>query len=147
MSYREKAAWAGFVSWLVVWGFYFVMLARTLASGGSQADLFTNVGIICTSLSVLPIAWLQRRASKRELARADERERTVEMRSAQIAYRAVIALVIVAAALALVTNRALTGVTLAEPGHSIFNAVLLLVVLAELARFATQIILFRRGGA
>lgn len=146
MSYREKVGWAGFVTWLLVWGFYFVMLGRTLASGGSQADLFTQVGIACTFLSVLPIAWLQWRAPKRELAQADERERMIEMRSAQIAYRTAITLIVMAAAVALLAKRALTGISLAEPGHWIFNAALLLIVLVELARWAAQIALFRRGG-
>lgn len=145
MAYREKAAWIGFVTWLIGWTVYFIVLARTLAAGGSQGDL-SSLSIICVSSGVLWVAWLQRRVSKRELEEADERERLVEIRSSEIAFRAVLILVGVAAFAALACDNALKGVSLSEPGYSIFHALLLLVVLSGLVRFAAQIVLFRRGG-
>lgn len=145
MSYREKAAWIGFVTFLVAWGFYFVMLARTLASGGSQSDVFPY-SVIGSAISVLLVAWIQRRHSKREQEQADEREQILQLRSSEIAFRALMVMVGMAMLAALATNNALTGVALAEPGYSVFHALLLLVVLTGLVRFAAEIILFRRGG-
>lgn len=144
MSYREKAAWIGFVTFLVAWGFYFIMLARTIAAGGSQIDVFPY-GVIGWAISLLLVAWIQRRHSKREQEQADEREHLLQLRSSEIAFRALMVMVGMAMFVAMAANNALAGVALAEPGYSVFHALLLLVVLTGLVRFAAEIALFRRG--
>lgn len=146
MSYRQKAAWAGLVTTLLVWGFYFVMAFRTLATGGSLDGLFGQFGIICLSISVLPAAYIQMRHPKREVARPDERERLVEMRSGQLAYQAAIAIALIGALVVVASDRVLSGFTFREPGFLVFHGALLLIVLSELVRWTAQIVLFRRLG-
>lgn len=145
MAYREKVAWIGFITWLVGGGLYFIMLTRTLASGGSRIDDVPNPFITCVAISLILTAWLERRTSRRERAQADERERLIEMRSSEIAFRTLMTLLAVVAGAALIFDGVLKGVALTDPGYTIFHALFLLMILVGLVRFAAQIVLFRRS--
>lgn len=152
MSYRERSAWISLVTTLGVWGWYFVVLARSFARGEADGARFVGLFIGCVvaivALSIVLAIADAVRAPKESEAPADERERLIALRATGMAFPVLSVLVLTVAA---------ASPILAGLGPSIFaddplgevtlltaNGVLLAVVVAEVVRSGGQILLYRR---
>ncbi len=151
MSFREKSAWASIAATLLVWGFYFVEFGRQVAGGNPSADALLGLFVRCVILTiVLEIALaigVAASSSKSANSPADERERLIELRATRIAY-AILSVGAVFVALASPAIAVGGPHVLREPTEDIVlissNGILLSLILAELAKSASQVIAFRR---
>ena len=135
MSFREKSAWISAFSMAAIYGYYFWSVFRNgWKADGFQGRLLGTIIALVVLQVVLTIAaaiWSPKEAQ----APRDEREKLIELRSMRVAY----------AGLA-------TGIALAcffgafEP-PILFNtnALLLILVTAEILRSGCQIVQYRRG--
>jgi hypothetical protein len=137
MPFREKSAWVAIFSYMLVYGFYFRRIAEAAAAG--QADTFhygpllvqTVFALIVVQI-VLQIAIAIGRPRDAKTPR-DERERLIELKAIRIAFVALSCCVVtVCFTAAFYTSSFYTT-----------NALLLSLVLSELARNAGQIAYFR----
>jgi hypothetical protein len=139
MAFREKLAWAAFLTTVLIWGGYFAVVIARVASGGghdplllilfvaatvAQAVLMTAVAVIATTLS----------PGDARAAR-DERDRAVDLRAGGIAYVVVL--------LAVVGVIAWLHVGLHGTG-TIF-ALIAVCILGEAVRFGAKAIGYRRA--
>lgn len=137
MSFREKSAWISLLAYLGVYGYYFWVLAGVMASGrtGSFGDggLLVRTMVLLTLVEVSLQVAIAVRAPREAVAGADERERLIALRATRIAFHVVmVGAATVCAALAL--N--------APPFYTV-NGLFLAIVLAEVARNASQVAYFR----
>ena len=139
MPFREKTSWVTLAAMIVAYGVYFAVLANAAQAGPPPVTqmlvLFAGVTIaqvvaIAIASTVLAI---QARGDAR--ARADERDRAIARRSANVAYYV------------LMIEMILVGVVMpfSEPGWKIINAALLSLVIAEAVRYILTILSYRRG--
>lgn len=153
MSYREKSAWISFVTTLLIWGWFFAVLMREIGSGDPRGGVLMGTFIACTvTLVVVQIVLyvaIALTAPKDAEARADERERLIDLKASRIAFitvsllviGTVIAVPLLAHAGPLIFPRDPMGGTLSVIGGSAFLA----VVVGELVHAGWQILLFRRA--
>lgn len=138
MSFREKSAWITFVSLLVAFTpfFFFSYQALTGQLGRGQARTLA-FGLIAAFVALEVVLHAVAAALAPNDARTprDERERVIAMRAAHLAYPVLLVGALAAAALIHVTPSAWV----------LQQAVLFVIVVAELVKFGTQIVLFRRG--
>lgn len=137
MGYREKIAWVAFLSTVLIWGAFFILLAwlphetRGLAMLGPFIVATLAQAAVMVSAAII---WAV--ASPREAqAPADERDRAVGRRATGIAY---VALALGVAAVILWLHFGLHG------PDTIF-ALVGAFILAEAVRFAATAIGYRRG--
>jgi len=136
MSFREKTAWISALSMAGIYGIYF----WSVAHDGGQASRFHFGGLLGTIIAlvivqvVLTVA-VAISAPREAKAPRDERDKLIELRAMRVAY----------AGLA-------TGIALAcffggfnPPIIFNANALLFILVTAEIMRSACQIIQYRRG--
>jgi len=135
MSFREKSAWISVLSMSAIYGFYFwsVYTLRSKADGFHFGLLETIIALVVLQV-VLTVA-VAVSSPKEAKAPRDEREKLIELRSMRVAY----------AGLA-------TGIALAcffgafdPPVLFNTNALLFILVTAEILRSACQIVQYRRG--
>lgn len=141
MSFREKLAWAAFLTTLLAWGSYFAVVISRAASGEGTHDpalfylfLAATIGqaVMMTAVATL-IAILAPREAQ---APADERDRSIGRRANGAAYFTVllaIAAVIVAMHVGL-------------RGTNVIFALIGVFILGEAVRFGTQALGYRMGG-
>lgn len=138
MSFREKTVWVSFVLMLVLFGYYFWHVAQVL-EGRADADttfhLFLRVVVALIVAEIAVRVVLRVRNPQEARAPRDERERQIELRARGIAYYALL----VAALLAIGTMHIST-----DP-FALAHHVLLAMVLGELTRLGSQLVLFRRS--
>ena len=138
MSFREKSAWISFVLLLVVFGSYFGRLAWVLATGRGGRGLFHFFLALVVALVILEIV-LHIVAAKGSPHDArlpkDERERLITMRATQVAFP-----VLVAGGLA-----SIALIHLYVSAWLIAHAMLGAIAVAELVKFGTEIVLYRRS--
>ena len=138
MSFREKSAWISFVLLLAVFGAYFGRLAWVLATGRGGRELFHLFLVLIVALVILEIV-LHILAAKTSPHDArlpkDERERLITMRATQVAFP-----VLVAGALA-----SIGLIHLFVSAWLIAQSMLGAIVVAELVKFGTEIVLYRRS--
>ncbi len=138
MSFREKSAWISLMTLVVVFGAYFWTISQVLAGEiGYRDSLPISIGLL-VAFAVLEVVLhlvvvIQSPAEAR--AARDERERVIEMRATRIAFH-----VLVVGALACVYLMHVTTSAWAIGQH-----VLMAIVVAQVVRFAAQIVYFRRG--
>jgi hypothetical protein len=127
MSFREKSAWISLLSMAGIYGVYFWSVIRH--GGGSLFGglLGTIIAVVAVQvvLTVAVSVWKPTDAN----APRDERDKLIELRSTRVAY----------AGLA-------TGIAIAcfFEGSSA-NALLFILVTAEIVRSGSQIVQYRRG--
>jgi hypothetical protein len=153
MAFREKVAYLSLGTNLLIWGYYFSMLAGALGSHHVGNDLFIGTFIGCVVLSVLvQIALniaLAVLSPKDAASPVDERERLIDLNATRIAYHlmsgGVMTVVLMSPILAggapfvFGANEATgSAVTL------VANGVIFFVVLADVARCASLILRYRR---
>ena len=136
MSFREKTAWISMLSMLGIYGFYF----WTVVHAGPQVGGFHIGGLLETIIALVVVqAVLTIGAAvyspKEAKAPRDERDKLIELRSMRVAYSA------------LATSVALACFFGAFDPPILFNtnALLFILVTAEILRSACQIIQYRRG--
>lgn len=138
MSFREKSAWITFVSLLVAFTpfFYFSYQALTGQLGHGRARTLAFLLIAAfVALEVVLHAVAAALAPAEARTPRDERERLIAMRAAHLAYTVL-----------LVGGLASAGlIHLSTNVWVMQQALLFVIVAAELVKFGTQIVLFRRG--
>jgi hypothetical protein len=137
-SFREKSAWISFFSFLVVFGIYFgnvllVLLGHTSARGTQR--LFFTLLVVLVAVEVLLHALVAARSPREALTPKDERERLIELKATRIAFFVLVG----GALLAIATTHHGAGTWV------LAHCVLFAVVVAELVRFGSQIVFYRRG--
>ena len=137
MSFREKSAWVTLTALLIALALYVFHVPSLIEAPGHGLLLATAVSV-AAFIVIEVVAYIVIRARHPRDARTpkDERERLIETRASRVAYYvyAVGSLVALAVTLHVVrTNAAGVG-----------TAVLLAFVLAEIMKYSTRIILYRR---
>jgi hypothetical protein len=136
MSFREKSSWVSLVLIVAVFGPYFWLVVRSLTGethvhGGTQFALillFVGLEIVLH----LAIAFQSPRDAR---APKDERENLIDLRATRTAFYVLFG----GALLSIFTMHFQVNVWMLS------QFVLFSIVVAELVKFASQIILFRRG--
>jgi hypothetical protein len=136
MSFREKSAWISMLSMLAIYGFYF----WSLIHAGPQAGGFHFGGLLETIIALVVVQVVLTVAvaiftPKEAKAPRDEREKLIELRAMRVAYSG------------LATSVALACFFAAFDPPILFNAnaLLFLLVTAEILRSACQIVQYRRS--
>ena len=136
MSFREKSAWISVISMSGIYGFYFwsVFHAQPKAGGFHFGGLLETIIALVVLQIVLTIA-VAIFTPKEAKAPRDERDKLIELRSMRVAYSG------------LATSVALACFFGAFDPPIVFNtnALLFILVIAEIIRSACQIIQYRRG--
>jgi hypothetical protein len=137
MSFREKSAWISVLSMSAIYGYYF----WSVIHAGPQAGRFRFGGLLLGTIIALvavqvvltvAVAIFMPREAK---APRDERDKLIELRAMRVAYAG------------LATGIALACFFGAFNPPLVFNtnALLFILVTAEIMRCACQIIQYRRG--
>jgi len=141
MTFQEKSRWIALTANLLAWGWYFVTVARLLASGvpdeRAMLALMVPVFVVVTLLHIVGhvvVAVLKPSEAKTTL---DEREMAIARRAAAIGYNILCVGIVVAMGATLYYWTAFVAV----------NAVMLAFILAECVRYGVEITAFRRGYA
>jgi hypothetical protein len=136
MSFREKSAWISMLSMLAIYGFYFwsVIHAGPQAGGLHFGGLLETIIALVVVQVVLTVA-VAIFTPKEAKAPRDEREKLIELRAMRVAYSG------------LATSVALACFFGAFDPPILFNtnALLFMLVTAEILRSACQIVQYRRS--
>ena len=135
MSFREKSAWISMLSMVAICGFYFWSVIRAGSqSGGVHIGLLETI-IVLVVVQVVLTAAIAIFSPKDAKAPRDERDKMIELRAMRVAYAG------------LATSVALACFFGAFDPPIVFNtnALLFILVSAEVLRSACQIIQYRRG--
>ena len=136
MSFREKSAWISLTLIVLVFGPYFWLVGRTVA-GADHVHAGTQFALIALFVVleiVLHIA-IGLQSPRDARAPKDEREILIDLRATRVAFY----VLFVGALFSIFTMHFRTTVWMLS------QTVLLSIVIAELVKFASQIVLFRRG--
>jgi hypothetical protein len=136
MSFREKSAWISVISMSGIYGFYFWSVFHATPKLGSfyfGGLLETIIALVVVQV-VLSIA-VAIFAPKEAQAPRDERDKLIELRAMRVAY----------AGLATSVGLACFFGAFNPPIVFNTNALLFILVTAEILRFAYQIVQYRRG--
>jgi hypothetical protein len=136
MSFREKSAWISMLSMSGIYGFYF----WSVIHAGPQAHGFHLGGLLGTIIALVvletgltvAVAIFKPREAK---APRDEREKLIELRAMRVAYSGLASGIALACFFGAFNPPILFGT----------NALLFILVTAEIMRSACQIIQYRRG--
>ncbi len=136
MSFREKTAWISMSSMVLIYGFYFTSLFRsgTHAWKDHYAGLLGTIVVLVivqVALNIVAAIFAPTDAQ----APRDERDRLIELRSTRVAY----------SGLATAVAMACFFGAFNPPIVFNTNALLFLLVTAEVLRSSCQIIQYRRG--
>jgi len=134
MSFREKSAWISTLSMAGIYGFYFWSVIRhTTHSSGFGGLLGTIIALVVVQVVLnIVVAILAPAEAK---APCDERDKLIELRAMRFAYAG------------LATGMAFACFFGALDPPMVFNtnALLFILVTAEIMRSACQIVQYRRG--
>jgi cytochrome b561 len=140
VSFREKTLLVSFVLMFSLFGYYFWFVSQ-VSAGNADPDRTLHVFLVVLVLLIVGElvvrAVLRIQNPKEARAARDERERHIELKARGIAYY-----VLLVAALATVGS-----VHISTSGYFLAQHVLMAMVLAELTRLGTQIVLFRRDAS
>jgi hypothetical protein len=138
MSFREKSAWISVLSISGMYGFYFWSVIH--AGPGSKTGGFHLDGLLMTIIALVVLEVMLHVAAaifnpKEAQAPRDERDKLIELRSMRVAYAG------------LATSVAMACFFGAFNPPIIFNtnALLFILVTAEILRYACQVVQYRRG--
>ena len=137
MSLREKSAWISLVSIAVVGFVFFLHVPRTLTPR-SGPEMFHALLICLSALIVIEVvahAVVVIRAPFEARAPKDERERLIELRAIRVA----------AYVYAALSMGAVSLFHVGANGGAVGYAVLLALVVAELANYGSRILYYRHG--
>ena len=135
MSFREKSAWISFLTLLPVSAIYFWRVGQTIA-GHSRPPItlfFLMVGTLVVAEVVLHVL-IAARSPKEARAPRDERERLIDLKATRVAF-------------AVLLFGAMGSVGTIHLGFGTWRmsqATLFAVAVAELTKFGSRIVLYRR---
>jgi hypothetical protein len=136
MSFREKSAWISLLSMTIIYGVYFWSVAHTgpKVSGSRFGGLLGTIIALVVVQIVLTVA-VAIFAPTEAKAPRDERDKLIELRAMRVAY------------VGLATGIAFACFFGAFSPPIVFNtnALLFILVTAEIMRCACQIVQYRRG--
>ena len=135
MAFREKTAWISLLTYLGVYGYYFVTVFRSGPDHPHGALLIELIALLILIIAACNIALAIWKPDEARLAE-DERERLIGMKAS-------------AAAFHVAQAGAITGagaVALGLPSFWVANGILALVVLAEIVRQTLVVARYRLGG-
>jgi hypothetical protein len=140
MPFREKSAWIALLAMAACYGAYFFAVTKWPQGTGGRASfrflgffaLATVSQLVIMVVAHIAIALTSRADAK---APADERDRAIDGRARGIAYYV------------LMTGTVIVGCVMPfnSGGWRIINAALLALVAAEMVRYGTVILSYRRG--
>lgn len=139
MTFHEKTRWLSLGADLLVWSWYFSQVYQALATRTADESRFfwLMVGVIIATVVILVagiIAIAIHRPSEADVA-LDERDRAITRKAGASAYT------LLSLGLVLVIGGSFTG----WDKFVTINALLLAFIVAELSRYAIEIIGYRRG--
>ena len=137
MSFREKSAWIGLISILLVGGFYFLHVPWTLtpsSSPGLVRGLFHCIFALLV-IEVVGHVTIAIRAPEDARTPKDERERLIDLKAIRAAHYVYLVGSMLAVAM----------LHLGANGVALGYGVLLALVVAEAVKNGTRIFLHRRG--
>lgn len=141
MTFQEKSRWIALTANLIAWGWYFVTVARLLATGvpdergllAMMVPVFVAITII-NIVGHIIVAVLKPSEATSEL---DEREKAIARYAAAVGYNVLCFGIVIALGSTLYYWTAFVAV----------NAVMLAFIVAECTRYCVEITAFRRGFA
>jgi hypothetical protein len=136
MSFREKSAWISMLSMLGIYGYYFWSVIKSGPHAGSfqfGGLLGTIIALVVLQVVLTIVAAII--APKEAQAPRDEREKLIELKAVRFAY----------AGLATAVAMACFFGAFDPPIVFNTNALLFILVTAEIMRCACQITQYRRG--
>lgn len=151
MSVREKTSWIAVLTTLAIWSYYFNAFWSDALSGRIDGEGLRNLFITCLVISVvimlgltIAVAFAARRPMD---APPDEMERQIEARADGIGFRLLELLVPIVLVTGLLNIDAIRIAFPDDPAGStailFANGFLMTMVVVELVREGTKIILFR----
>ena len=141
MTFHEKSRWIALTANLLVWGWYFVLVVRALGAGypdepyllGAIIGVIIAMTVIHVVLHAAVAIWRPSEAR----AELDERERAISDRAGARAFDLLAFGLVVALGASLYHWNTFVAI----------NAVLFAFILADTARYAMEIVAYRRGFA
>ena len=134
MSFREKTAWISVLSMAGIYGFYFWSVVHSGHTAGGFGGLLGTIIALVFVQVVLNIA-IAIFSPKEAQAPRDERDKLIELRAMRVAYAALATGIAFACFFGAFNPPILFGT----------NALLFILVTAEIMRSACQIVQYRRG--
>jgi len=131
MSFREKSAWISLVTMLCIFGFYFWSVVHSGPSGGSLLGTIIFLVVVQTVLTIA-VAIV---APKEAKAPRDERDRLIELKATRFAYGLLAGSVACACFFG----------AFQPPIIFSTNALLFILVAAEILRSGCQVFQYRRS--
>jgi hypothetical protein len=136
MSFREKTAWVCLVTMAAVYGWYFAATLPALAAGGAAGLRLSTSILVLAVLQVVPLVVIAAASPREAKAPLDERDRLIELKGSRAAY-----VVLVCGALL----ACVAAMHFSAGGALLANYIFLAIVAAQLAKYLTQIVHYRRG--
>jgi hypothetical protein len=140
VAFREKIAWAAFVTTLLAWGGYFAVVIAKAMDGGTHDPmlfwLFIAATIAQAAMMGAAAALAAIMAPGEANARADERDRLLGQRASGIAYGVVL----------LAIAGVIVWLHVGLRGTNIIFALIGVFILGEAVRFGAKAIGYRIGG-
>ena len=151
MSMREKTSWIAVLTTLVIWSYYFSVFWGEALAGRIDGEGVRNLFIICMVISVaimLGLTIAVAVAARQSMdAPPDELERQIEARADSIGFKLLELLVPVVLIGGLLNVGTITAAFPDDPAGStaiiLVNGFLMTMVVVELVREGTKIVLFR----
>ncbi len=145
LSYQEKSVWGSLLAIVLAYGYYFAGVLRDSAKSGDESlgRLIIAVIVIVAIETVYHLV-LEVQGDRET---KDERDVLIESRAYRNAYYCLYggAGLLMTAALGLSLVSGVPSLSVAITPYLILNVMLLLMVLAEVAKFCTQLFYYRRG--
>ncbi|MCA1749769.1 MAG: hypothetical protein ABR601_03610 [Parasphingopyxis sp.] len=139
MTFHEKSRWIALAANLLVWGWYFVIVVRALGAGypdepyllGAIIGVIVAMTVIHVVLHVAVAVWNPAEAR----SEMDERDRAISNRAGARAFDLLSLGLVIALGASLYHWNTFVAI----------NAVLFAFILADTARYALEIVAYRRG--
>ncbi|HVU22299.1 MAG TPA: hypothetical protein VHE09_16330 [Rhizomicrobium sp.] len=139
MSFREKSAWISLLAYLGIYGFYFVQVAGALGhgqpDGGHFFGLFVQSVVMFVLVTIIFTVVIAVLAPKDAQVPRDEREELIGLKAGSASGY------VLATGVVLIIGAMLYGVT----DFVTINLLFFSLVLSEVYKIVTQIVLYRRG--
>jgi len=141
LSYREKSILGSLIAMLAVYGYYFATLPGLNTRRYFDAASATRLIAMVVTIVVIEVAYHIVIAVSSRVDRKDERDVLIETRAYRVAYFLLAGGVSVLIGAMLVSNPETLGISQFSMG----NFLLLSMVVAETAKFLTQLFYYRKG--
>jgi hypothetical protein len=147
MSYQEKSIAGSLIALLVVYGYYFVAVLRNMGQAEFAGSALGRLVMAVAAIIVIEIVYHIILALEAKPEKKDERDVLIESRAYRNAYFALNtgAFVIIGTVITLWLLRDTASTHILFTPFFLVNLVLLFMVLAEVVKFATQLLYYRTG--